>query len=90
MGNLFQDQFGYKPKSPPQTIQQIAPAPLKITRTLGDMATMANIQAKYDPSMPQSGSSGGQNADVVKSPPQAVAQQGTAPAMQPTPQPWTK
>ena len=88
MGNIFQDQFGYKPKNVAPPAPRAPVSPPKLTRTIGDMATMANVQSKYDPSMPQAGVSGGQNADVVKSPPQAVAQQGTGPAMTPT-KTWT-
>jgi hypothetical protein len=77
MPSVFSEAFGYKPKN----VAQVAPAaPPRLQRTIGDMATMANVQAKYDPSMPQAGAG---DAEVVKSPPQQVADQGTGPAMTP-------
>jgi hypothetical protein len=78
MPTIFDEVFGYKTKAPAPP--KAPAAPPKLQRTLGDMATMANVQAKYDPAMPQAG---GGNAEVVKSPPQQVADQGTGPAMTP-------
>ena len=85
MASIFTKTFGIQP--PPPAPQAPAPPPQAPPAKpkgsgLFDMATIADIQRKYDANLPSS--AGAANTpDVIKTPPPGQAQTGTGPTLAP-------
>ena len=81
--NIFDKVFGYQQKESSPEIITPPPAkkqpekPVVPPRTIGNMSTAGEIQAKYDPNVPGAG------PEVVKNPPSPMQAGGTAANMAP-------